>query len=470
MDLPIPFEQSMRRLLGGDYDSFRQALLSEPTVSIRLNPFKWNSPLGYERVPWASAAYYLPERPPFTYDPLFHGGCYYVQEASSMFVEQAVRQHLGAARVALDLCAAPGGKSTLLRSLLPDDCVLVSNEVVRSRAQVLAENITKWGHPHSVVTSSYPADFMPLGSLFDLILVDAPCSGEGMFRKDPVAVAEWSPENVAICWQRQRDILADIWPTLRPGGLLVYSTCTFNTEEDEENVRWIQHELGAELLPVAIDPSWGITPSFIPDVPHVYRFLPGRTRGEGLFLAVLRKGGSSDEGGYAPVATRRKAAPAKNKAGKPSIPLPPWGASAAWVKDAHEYLYRVDGERIVALPAAMESLVNLLSAHLRVLKAGIAMATLKGRDVIPTHELAMSSAVALDAFTTCDLSYAEALRYLHGEAVVLPPDVPRGYVVVTYRGVPLGFVKHLGNRANNLYPSEWRIRSGHLPEKEVLVV
>ena len=247
MNLPSSFEHTMRSLLGEGYEAFREALLGEPAVSIRLNPAKWCGAVGYEPVPWATDAYYLGERPAFTFDPLLHGGCYYVQEASSMFVEQAVRQHLCEARVALDLCAAPGGKSTLLRSLLPDDCVLVSNEVMRPRAQVLAENMAKWGHPRCVVTSNYPADFTPLGETFDLILVDAPCSGEGMFRKDEVAVAEWSPENVAVCWQRQRDILTDIWPTLRPGGLLIYSTCTFNTAEDEENVRWMMQELGAQL-------------------------------------------------------------------------------------------------------------------------------------------------------------------------------------------------------------------------------
>ena len=227
MSLPAPFEASMRQLLGDSYDSFREALLGEPAVSIRLNRSKCMCTPEYEPVPWASDGYYLSERPSFTFDPWLHAGCYYVQEASSMFVEQAVKQHLADAHVALDLCAAPGGKSTLLRSLLPDECVLVSNEVMRPRAQVLAENITKWGHPRCIVTSNYPADFTPLSELFDLILVDAPCSGEGMFRKDEVAVAEWSPENVAVCRQRQRDILTDIWPTLRPGGLLIYSTCTF---------------------------------------------------------------------------------------------------------------------------------------------------------------------------------------------------------------------------------------------------
>ncbi len=463
MTLPAPFEQSMRQLLGDDYEAFRKALLGEAAVSIRLNRNKCAETPDYEPVLWATDGYYLKERPSFTFDPLLHAGCYYVQEASSMFVEQAVKQHLVAARVALDLCAAPGGKSTLLRSLLPDDCVLVSNEVMRPRAQVLAENITKWGHPRSIVTSNYPADFTPLGELFDLILVDAPCSGEGMFRKDEVAVAEWSPENVEVCWKRQRDILTDIWPTLRPGGLLIYSTCTFNMQEDEENVRWMMDELGAELLPIVIDEAWGITPSLVSNVPHAYRFLPGRTRGEGFFLAVVRKPGTSPE-------DLLLAEPKNNKKGKNKQPLVAVPAECKqWIGDS-SYIYRVVGTNVVAMPAEVASLHALLSEHLYLLKAGITIAELKGRDVVPSHELAMSAVLRREAFAHCELSYEDSLHYLHREAVVLPTVTPRGFVLVTYRGMPLGFVKNLGNRANNLYPNEWRIRSGHFPEGEVMVI
>ena len=463
MTLPAPFEQSMRQLLGDDYEAFRSALLGEAAVSIRLNRGKCASTPAYEPVPWATDGYYLEERPAFTFDPLLHAGCYYVQEASSMFVEQAVRQHLRHARVALDLCAAPGGKSTLLRSLLPDECVLVSNEVMRPRAQVLAENITKWGHPRCIVSSNYPADFTPLGELFDLILVDAPCSGEGMFRKDEVAVAEWSPANVEVCWQRQRDILTDIWPTLRPGGVLIYSTCTFNTHEDEANVRWMMDELGAELLPVATDGSWGITPSLVPEVAHAYRFLPGRTRGEGFFLAALRKPGASP----APLAIAEPRATKKGKGKQPVAAVP--AECKQWLA-ANDYAYQVVGTDVVAMPTDMVALHGVLSAQLYLLKAGLTVAELKGRDAIPSHELAMSTVLRPDAFVRHELPYAEALRYLHREAIALPATTPRGFVVVTYRDVPIGFVKHLGNRANNLYPNEWRIRSSHFPDEEVRVV
>ncbi len=467
MDLPSSFEQTMRQLLADDYAAFREALVGEPAVSIRLNRSKCAATPHYEPVPWASDGYYLPERPAFTFDPLLHAGCYYVQEASSMFVEQAVRQHLTDARVALDLCAAPGGKSTLLRSLLPDDCALVSNEVMRPRAQVLAENITKWGHPRCIVTSNYPADFTPLGPFFDLILVDAPCSGEGMFRKDEVAVAEWSPENVATCWQRQRDILTDIWPTLRPGGLLIYSTCTFNTAEDEENVRWMTAELGAELLPVATDPAWGITPSLVPDVPHAYRFLPGRTRGEGFFLAALRKpdGASSDTPSTEAKANKKNK---KNRDKQPANPIP--AECKGWLADSTVYTYKPTGSEVIALPTDMETLHATLAERLYLIKAGITLAEFKGRDALPSHALAMSTALRPDAFARCALSYTDALRYLHREAITLPAEAPRGFVLVTYKGAPLGFVKNLGNRANNLYPNEWRIRSSHFPEEETAIL
>ena len=461
MNLPVPFEQTMRQLLGADYDTFREALLGEPAVSVRINRTKWQGEVPYERVPWATEGYYLSERPAFTFDPLLHTGSYYAQEASSMFVEQAVRQHLDEARVALDLCAAPGGKSTLMRTLLPDDCVLVSNEVMRPRAQVLAENISKWGHPRCVVTSNYPADFTSLGPLFDLILVDAPCSGEGMFRKDEVAVSEWSPENVAVCWQRQRDILTDIWPTLRPGGMLIYSTCTFNTAEDEENVSWMMQELGATLLPIDIDPSWGITPGLLPDAVHTYRFLPGRTRGEGFFLAALRKPVEAPSGDAKVRRSKRE------KAMRPAMAVP--SECKQWLA-ANGYTYKVQGTDVVAIPSGMEELHTILSDQLYVLKAGITLAELKGRDALPAHDLAMSTALRSDAFVRCELCYADALRYLRREAITLPSDISRGFVIVTYRNIPLGFVKNIGNRANNLYPQEWRIRSSHLPEYEVRVL
>ena len=258
MDLPRSFEDNTRKLLGDDdFDRFLSALADEAPVTIRVNTEKRSADLLATKVPWASDAYYLDERPTFTFDPLFHAGSYYVQEASSMFVEQALRCYMPEKPLrALDLCAAPGGKSTLVRSLLPSGSLLVANEVMRNRVQILAENLTKWGCPDVVVTNSSSADFTQLKGFFDIILTDVPCSGEGMFRKDAISIEEWSPENVTLCWKRQQEIIADIWPALKPGGLLIYSTCTYNTKEDEENIKWIAQEYGAEILPIPINPEW----------------------------------------------------------------------------------------------------------------------------------------------------------------------------------------------------------------------
>lgn len=296
--LPVDFIQLMREHLGDEQaESLFQGLTQEPTVAVRFNLHKTQhlalnlDALG-DPVPWCPNAYYLSGRRAFTFDPLFHAGGYYVQDASSMYLAQILRKHLPlkGVRGVLDLCAAPGGKSTLLASLLPEGSTLISNEPIRKRAQVLAENMQKWGRPGCYVTNNYPRDFRHFHDCFDLILTDVPCSGEGMFRKDPVAIAEWSLDNVRQCVDRQREILQDILPTLRPGGLLVYSTCTFNRFEDEEQVQWLQSEYGLELL-------------------EERHFFPGRDRGEGLYIAALRRTEHTDRVGqtedFAPLVLRR---------------------------------------------------------------------------------------------------------------------------------------------------------------------
>jgi hypothetical protein len=281
----------------------------------------------------------------------------------------------------LDLCAAPGGKSTAMLSVLPEDCTLVSNEPIPTRAQILLENITKWGAKNCFVTNNYPRDFKKAKARFDLILCDVPCSGEGMFRKDPATISEWSLQNVEKCWRLQREIVADAWECFNPGGMLIYSTCTYNIKENEENVRWIMETYDAEPIVIPTEPSWNITGSLLPgfEAP-VYRFIPGITRSEGLFMCVLRKKG-------------------------------------------------------------------VLSGSAR---KNIPLKTL-------TTDLPQGD------FPQVDLPYSEALQYLRGEALVLPPDTPKGLVTLTYKGIPLGPAKNIGNRANNLYPKPWRIKTTHLP-------
>ena len=315
VELPKEFIDYTRQLMGEErFARFLAAFDEEAPVSIRLNPSKVqstisadpfqarNSKLITKEVPWCPLGFYLSSRPNFTFDPLLHAGCYYVQEAASMFFHHILNQQdilsllpsHHSPLVLLDLCAAPGGKSTCAISALPEGTELWSNEPARQRASILSENIQKWGYPNCHVTNNYPRDYARSGLTFDVILCDVPCSGEGMFRRDPQTIGEWSPQNVEKCWRLQREIVGDAWQCLRPGGIIIYSTCTFNTKENEENVRWMQEELDAELLPVETRPEWNITGSLLPGFRGpVYRFIPGITRSEGLFVAVMRKADGS---------------------------------------------------------------------------------------------------------------------------------------------------------------------------------
>ena len=467
MNLPQSFVERTRQLLGDEqYPLFEQALGTEVPVSIRPNRMKCNLPVAGEPVPWAPSGVYLEKRPTFTFDPLFHAGCYYVQEASSMFVERVLREYVQEPVVMLDLCAAPGGKSTLCRSALPEGSLLVANEVMRNRSQILAENLMKWGHPEVVVTNNDPADFTDLTHLFDVILTDVPCSGEGMFRKDQVAVDEWSLENVDICWQRQRRILSDIWPALKPGGLLIYSTCTFNREEDEDNVAWIARELGADMLEVPVEEAWGITGNLIGDSFPVYRFLPHKVKGEGFFLAVLRKHAGEVET-VEPRAEKKKKGGKDVKGKAPQLSVPK--EAKDWLQIPGDYQLTINGTNVQAFPKLHETVYTLLQQYVKVIHAGITLGEMKGKDLIPHHSLAMSTALADGAFPMAEVTYEQAIAYLRKESLVLDAGVPRGYVLLTYQNIPLGFMKNIGNRANNLYPQEWRIRSGYLPEEIVTV-
>jgi 16S rRNA C967 or C1407 C5-methylase (RsmB/RsmF family)/NOL1/NOP2/fmu family ribosome biogenesis protein len=464
MVLPEPFVRNMRLLLGDDADGVLRALDEEPVVSVRANRCKPVGTLSGDRVPWASDACFLPQREAFTFDPLFHAGCYYVQEASSMFLEQAVRQYLPSPVVALDLCAAPGGKSTLLRSVLPEGSLLVSNEIIPTRARVLCENMTKWGHPDSVVTSNAPVDFAACEGCFDLLVCDVPCSGEGMFRKDSVAVAEWSEENVAGCVARGREILQSCWPTLRPGGLLAYSTCTFNLDENERQVEYIARTLGADVLPLDIHASWGITGNLLPSSPSLpcYRFIPGRTRGEGFFLALLRKQMPHSN----PPQRGGSSLPLRGSWRSPSLRGSRREPCSLWLTDPDAFEWSSDGTTVSALPLLHAPFIAWLRSRLHLLQAGVTVAEQKGRDIVPSPALALSIALRRDAFPQVPLSWSQAIAYLRREAIALPSDTPRGIVLLTYRDIPLGFARHVGNRANNLYPMEWRIRTTHLPDSE----
>lgn len=456
MALPSDFITRTRGLLGDAFDRLEAALQTDAPVSIRINRSKGTTaPAGSEQVAWCDTGYYLPQRLSFTFDPLFHAGGYYVQEASSMFLEQAVRAYVSGPVKCLDLCAAPGGKSTHLLGVLPEGSLLVSNEVIRARSHILAENLSKWGNPFHIVTNNDPEEIGRLTQVFDVIVTDVPCSGEGMFRKDTDSAGEWSVANVRLCASRQRRILHDVWEALRPGGLLIYSTCTYNTEENEENVHYLIEEFGAEALPIPAPAEWNLTGPLRFDHP-AYRFFPHKTRGEGFFLAVLRKAeGEREE-------IRPKA---KNKKEK-KTPSPTLAAGFAdWVRAPQAYRMEVENEVVRLFPQIYEETYRLIASQLQIVTAGVQLGEIKGKDLVPAHSLALSTLLNREAFPSVELDWDEAITYLKKDALHLPADVKKGYVLVCYKQTPLGFVKHLGNRANNLYPSEWRIRTGYLPEE-----
>ena len=445
MALPIDFITRTRALLGDEYTELEKALMADVPVSIRMNPKKSDKHPEATPVPWSHWGYYLPERLSFTFDPLFQNGTYYVQEASSMFLEQAIKTYVQDPVVCLDLCAAPGGKSTHLLSLLPEGSVLVSNEVIRS------------GYPNHVVTNNDPAELGELTHLFDVIVTDVPCSGEGMFRKDTDSTGEWSVANVELCASRQRRILHDIWNALKPGGLLVYSTCTYNTEEDEENIQYIIDELGAEPLSIPIDDAWGVCGALKYANP-VYRFFPHRTRGEGFFLAALRKADGERE--ELRIKTKNKD---KKQKGKKQPDIPTSILSAVRASETYQPVW--NDIRLSLLPSEVQAIYPLLQEKLHILSAGIELGEWKGKDWVPAQALALSTALNPTAFPVCEVDDEMAIRYFRKEALVLPADAEKGYVLLTYQQRPIGFVKNLGNRANNLYPQEWRIRSSYNPEE-----
>jgi 16S rRNA C967 or C1407 C5-methylase (RsmB/RsmF family)/NOL1/NOP2/fmu family ribosome biogenesis protein len=449
--IPTEFAARTRALLGEAYSLFEAALLGEAVVSVRMNRDKSREEPSAERISWCETGYYLPGRIAFTFDPLFHAGAYYVQEASSMFLEQAVKAYVREPVRCIDLCAAPGGKSTHLCSLLPEGSLLVCNEVIRSRANVLAENLVKWGNPNVMVTRNDPEDVGRLTHFFDLALVDAPCSGEGMFRKDPAATAEWSLSNVTLCAARQRRILSCVWTALKPGGILIYSTCTYNTEENEDNLAFMIESLGAEPLSIPLESAWQVTSALKGNYP-AYRFFPHKTKGEGFFMAVVRKAGGR-VGDMAEKGFRNE----RRKTQKNCLPF--LGEARGWLLHPDDFHIERRESMIEAFPVRQADAYRHLVGCLHIVSPGLRLGELKGNDLIPAHALAMSCELNRDAFATIAISREEAIRYLKKESLSLPGE--KGYALVSFDNLPLGFAKRLGNRANNLYPSEWRIRRGY---------
>lgn len=447
--LPALFEERMRKLLPEEAEAFLAALQTEPPVSIRLNPGKptpvdslFPETVSLSPVSWCDQGWYLGCRPVFTLDPCFHGGAYYVQEASSMFIRHIMRQVMpsGPVRV-LDLCAAPGGKSTLIASMLDKDSLLVSNEVIRSRAVILKENIIKWGQDNMVVTQNDPADFRTLEGAFDLILVDAPCSGEGMFRKDPTAIAEWSEGNLHLCSERQRRILTDVWPCLKPGGHLIYSTCTYNPGENEEILEWMTDTWQAESVPVK-HAFEGITPS--PSKTYGYHFYPHKIKGEGFFAGVLRK---HDGKTFCP---RKPKKPDTTHIRIPEEVKP-------FIRTPERYSAYSSGNAVGIVPAAQAEFIRLLETTLRPLYKGCELAEINNRKLKLLPPAALWQGLDTKQCAVYDTDRNTALTFLRKEDIPVSGNAG-DWTLIAYRGIGLGWCKNLGNRFNNYYPKEWRIR------------
>jgi 16S rRNA C967 or C1407 C5-methylase (RsmB/RsmF family)/NOL1/NOP2/fmu family ribosome biogenesis protein len=450
-DFPSNFLNLLAGSPGFDAENFIKVhQVSDSPTSIRLNPFKKSTIKSDKQVPWCKEGYYLDTRPSFTFDPLFHAGCYYVQEASSMFIDHILRyinKDTDGIKV-LDLCAAPGGKSTLINSTLKSNDLLVANEIIKTRVPVLMDNLTRWGTDNSIVTNNDPKDFGRLKGFFDMILVDAPCSGSGMFRKDPAAMEEWSEANVNLCHQRQERILADVYPALKEDGYLIYSTCSYSVEENENILDWLCTEFELESVRIPIEADWGIVESQSTQKQvWGYRFYPDKVKGEGLFAACLQKKESS--GDVPPVKDKEH-----QKANFKEI-----DQVKPYINDAADFFFFKVNDDWLAINRHHKESLAILQRYLYIKKSGIRIGKLMGKDLIPDHELALSLIVNKDQFLQTELNKDQAIQYLRRENITDLNSTDKGWSLMNFEGHALGWAKLLPNRINNYYPKEIRIMS-----------
>jgi len=458
MQLPEKLLASLEGIEGFDKEAFERVHESgEQVTSIRINPLKlsgvssqWSVGDAHDlrhfkvgladttHVLWSQYGYYLDQRPSFTFDPLFHAGCYYVQEASSMFLEEVLKQTVDLSQPlkVLDLAAAPGGKSTHIQSLISKDSLLVSNDVIRSRSKILKDNMIKWGGDNVVVTNNDPRDFARLENYFDVIVVDAPCSGSGLIRRDPEALGEWSENNVQLCSQRQRRILADVWPSLKKEGVLIYSTCSYSMDEDEEIVRWMMEEFNIQNREYRIKRGWNIVESSVG-----YRFWPDKVEGEGFFIACVKKLDGETESELR-VRTKLELLTKKEME-----------IAKRWISVTDHEFVKIMG-RVYAVPKKILNEINVLSNRLNIIYFGTMIGELIRDKLIPDHALAMSPLVARSIERT-ELTYDESISYLKKKELSI--SAGRGWKLVSYKNYPLGWINVLANRINNYYPKELRI-------------
>lgn len=435
-----------------DADTLLEAISNEPNVSIRINTAKKSVEdisLPFDRqVPWCRDGYYLKERPNYTLEPLFHAGVVYPQESSSMYIQHVLRSieaDMPHNPAVLDLCASPGGKSIIVTSWLKGRGYLVSNEVIRQRAWILRENIAKWGGVNNIVTNLMPDDLCKKTGLnVDLMLVDAPCSGEGMFRKDDVAIKEWTPARAQECADRQREILEQAWPMLKVGGYMIYSTCTFNPAENEENVAWLLEKYDAEVVPVEYASEWGVTSKEHEGM----AFLPHKVDGEGLFVCLIRK-----TDGRVAKAPKSKLTPKKYALSTQIQSLVP---------DTEAYI--INDNKVVALSTDKQTAkeMAMIAMNGNALWCGIPVGELMKDNIVLADELPLSQGFNIEASTKIEVDRQGALEFLHGDIISTEQELTSGRASVVYQGIPLGYVNVIGKgnsvRLNNCYPKEWRIR------------
>lgn len=436
---PHEFILTLKNLFPGEDAEILQSLKSESPTSLRLNPSKGSGLYeNQEKVTWEENGRYLETRPIFTLDPLFQCGSYYVQEASSMFVGYALKKciDLNESIKVLDLCAAPGGKSTQLLSLINKESLIVSNEIIPGRNKVLQHNIIKWGNPNSIITQNSASDFRKSKILFDIIVVDAPCSGEGLFRKDEAAKSEWSLDNVAKCSVRQKEILSDIIHCLKPNGVLIYSTCTFEPCENDEQISNLINEYNFENIKLSDIPK-GIVAT-----KYGFQFFPHKIKGEGFFISILRNTSSNE------IIQKRKnrSIPAlKNVDGFLNM----------YLQNSKNFQPFIIDDQLFAVPNHIFDDFLMLKESMYVRHAGIFMGTIKGKDLIPSLNLALNTAINPNIpFVEVDLQ--TALTYLKCETINVECDF-KGWGTVNFEGQRLGWIKVIPGRINNYFPKEYRI-------------
>lgn len=429
--LPLEFIKRIENQLGNvESQAFFDSLNYTAPVSIRLNKQKFKNSLNFEKVSWSDFGYYLPSRPLFVSDPLWHAGAYYVQEASSMAIEQAflnIKNTNNSNLKILDLCASPGGKSTHLLNLMNENDVLISNEVIQSRVGVLQENIRKCGYSNVIITNQDSNQFKNMQAYFDLVLVDAPCSGEGLFRKDKNAIEHWTPENLTTCELRQKRILSDVIHCVKTGGFILYSTCTFNPNENEEQLNFLIKN-GFEPVNFTIN---GKSHFF-------HSFMPHLNKGEGFFVGLLQKTEKTEI-----IETKTK-----NKYLIEKI-------TNDYLNNQNKMLFVKWANNLIGLSENVLDTLN--SLPFKPVSFGVECAVIKGALELPSEYLVFSNDFNQLLLPNIELDLKEALSYISCQSLPIKTEL-KGYITLSYKGYIIGLGKSIGNRINNLFPNPWKLK------------